>query len=202
MCSWGCSMGEQVPLLPGGESRPDHTTGERDGLDRYYTPDSVARDLVGYLPPMRDAMVLEPSVGGGSWVRALRGLAEPPAFIIGLDIDPGAPGLGICDVKKVGDFIGTARMEGYDAVVGNPPYRVAEEHVRHALTLAPVVAFLLRLAFLEGAGRAVFWREHPASRVVVLSRRPSFTGSGTDSCAYGFFVWDEAHDGPTELEIC
>jgi len=36
----------------------------------------------------------------------------------------------------------------------------------------------------------------------VLSERPSFTGKGTDSNAYGFFVWQNRRvKYPTRLEV-
>lgn len=104
--------------------------------------------------------------------------------------------------------IARAALEGWpfalrgapDWIVGNPPFTGAEAHVRMALREASVgVAFLLRLAFLESAARIPFWREHPAADVHVLSRRPSFTGSGTDSAAYGWFVWRRGYAGPTVL---
>ena len=85
-------------------------------------------------------------------------------------------------------------------VVGNPPFNEAEAHVRMALDTAQVgVAFLLRLAFLEGAKRRAFWTQHPAASVHVLVSRPSFTGGATDSAAYGFFVWRRNHVAPTAL---
>jgi len=86
-------------------------------------------------------------------------------------------------------------------VVGNPPYLAAEAHIRHALRLAPNVAFLLRLGFLESAKRLSFWGQHPPSEVHVLAQRPSFTGKGTDSAAYGWFVWRTGRAGPTVLHI-
>ena len=98
----------QLDLVPGSIRRPDHGSGERDALDRYYTPLPVARDLVLHLP-------------------------------------------------------GVTRS--------------------------------------EGRARRSFWAEHPASKVVVLSGRPSFTGAGTDSCAYGFFIWTWDHSGPAQLEV-
>lgn len=161
----------------------------RRPLDAYYTPDEVASQLVGTLGlgMRRGLEVLEPSVGGGAFVRALRSV-DDRCSITGIDCDPSAAGLPICDETWVGDFA-TYQGGPFDLVVGNPPYRDAEAHVRHALTLAPTVAFLLRLAFLESQSRYPLWRDHPASEVFVLSRRPSFTGGGTDATAYAFFIW-------------
>lgn len=180
--------------------RADHSAPGRDALDRYYTPRGVALSLIEHVPDLGlGGSILEPSAGAGAWVHAIR-LRWPKLYRVhGHDVDPGADGLRICDSSSVGDFL------DYDhhhiAIIGNPPYAHAEQHVRHALTLAPVVCFLLRLAFLEGQCRAWFWRDHPAAKVVVLSKRPSFTGGATDSCAYGFFIWDQRDPGPTELVV-
>jgi hypothetical protein len=127
---------------------------------------------------------------------ALNGVLRHNA--VAVDVNPYAAGLGLAGSHHVGDFLTVARPDT-DApiwVVGNPPYSHAIEHVEHAISLAlpghgPAggVAFLLRLAFLESRERAAFWRKHPPTEVHVLTRRPSFTGGKTDSCAYAFFVW-------------
>lgn len=169
----------------------------RDPLDRYYTPDELAAELLRYIPitPGADLRVLEPSVGGGAWVRAIeRDDAWDSAEVHVCDIDPQAPGLiHPRAVEAYGcGFLALCQDSRYDVILGNPPYRDAEAHVRWALDLAPqgVVAFLLRLSFLASMRRAKLWREHRLSRLVVLSSRPSFTGKGTDSSDYALFVWD------------
>jgi hypothetical protein len=163
----------------------------RDALDRYYTPDSVAMKLVAAIPELgvrvHPLTVLEPSCGGGAFMRAIRG-RWPDAQLSGVDADPDAPVRDNVGVT-IADFLTV--QQPYDLTIGNPPFNAAEEHVRHALKLSRVgVGFLLRLAFLESTKREAFWREHRPARVFVLSRRPSFTGGGTDSAAYGFFWWD------------
>jgi hypothetical protein len=182
---------------------PDHTTPGRESLDRYYTPQPVADALVRHLPPLgRVGYTLEGHAGDGAWIRALRTVCRLPVH--GLDLDPGAAGLTAADESAVGDFLEHDPALRPHAIVGNPPYRDAEAHVRHAIDLVGdggVVAFLLRLAFLESLQRRPLWADHPPYKVVVLSRRPSFTGGGTDSAAYGFFVWSEKHrcGRPTSL---
>jgi hypothetical protein len=82
------------------------------------------------------------------------------------------------------------------------PLPVAEKHMRRCLdVVAPGghVALLLRLAMLEGTERREFWLQHPARKVWPLSRRPSFTGSGSDATAYGWFWWTSGYTGPSEL---
>jgi len=186
-------------------ARPDVTdvadAERQSSFDAYYTPPLLADCLVDllYLPIWsawlgRKSRVLEPSAGGGAFVRALRRRGTP---VHALDVDPTAPGLHEATTHAVGDFLGWQGEA--DWVVGNPPYSDAEAHVRHALSISPRVAFLLRLAFLESAERLPLWSAHRPRRVYVLSERPSFTGGGTDSAAYGWFVWDGSPKR-TELE--
>ena len=170
----------------------------RRALDAYYTPDDLAEALVSVLPVQEWDTALEPSCGGGAFVRAMQ---RRKMQVLGMDIDGEAAGLRGLSHAIVADFL------AYDFayheplwVIGNPPFSDAEAHVRHALDVTDRhVAFLLRLAFLESRKRVPFWREHPPRKVWVLSERPSFTGGATDSCAYGWFWFDKEHRGPTEL---
>jgi hypothetical protein len=162
----------------------------RQRLDAYYTPDDVAARCVSVLD-VDPTTVLEPHVGGGAFARAVR-LRWPGAKLIGVDADPSAAGLDVCDERHVSDFLAWQPAVKPSLIVGNPPYADAEAHVRAALAMVAFggrVAFLLRLAFLEGKKRSAFWDQNPPSALHVLSARPSFTGGGTDSCAYALFVW-------------
>ncbi|MCH7806713.1 MAG: hypothetical protein IH995_06165 [Proteobacteria bacterium] len=91
-------------------------------------------------------------------------------------------------------------------IITNPPYHSAQGFVEKALEqVEKKVAFLLRLAFLEGAKRAnTIFSEIPPTKVWVFSERITFypkgqkpTGSGTT--AYAWFVWDKSKIGSTEL---
>lgn len=177
---------------------------ERVALDAYYTPDAVARACVATIAAdVRGTRCWEPHAGGGAFVRALNAAGAVAYYS---DINPDAPAYNAPDlVNGVGGghpiplpIPPCDAREGWTAgalirphwIVGNPPFNDAEAHVRMALDIAAVgVAFLLRLAFLESTKRLPFWRENPPAEVYVLSRRPSFTGGGTDSAAYGWFVW-------------
>lgn len=179
-------------------SAPKHQP-RREG-DTYYTPDDVAARCVRAIPGgVRGLRVWEPHAGGGAFARAL--VSAGAAWVLATDVDPEAVGrrCGTAGERPVGDFLTSDLATQVDWIVGNPPFTDAEAHVRHALALAPGVAFCLRFAFLESKKRAAFWREHPPAAVFVLSERPSFTGGGTDSAAYGFFVWHRHHIGPPVL---
>lgn len=164
--------------------------------DAYYTPPAVAEACVATLPSLAGLNVVEPSIGRGAFAEAC---IRAGAYVSGVDIDPDCPASDWMPVT-ICDFVdwspGGNRVDWF---IGNPPYKAAEEHVRHALEHAERgCAFLLRLAFLESVKRRPFWEEHPPSEVWVLDKRPSFTEDGkSDSAAYAWFVWftDRKHRG-------
>lgn len=92
---------------------------------------------------------------------------------------------------RIGDFLDLepAKLgDRFDLAITNPPYSLGMEMVRHSLGFADQVAMLLRLNFLASAERAPFMHQH-APDVYVLPNRPSFSGRGTDSIEYAWFVW-------------
>jgi hypothetical protein len=168
----------------------------RDKLDRYYTPDALAlaivravEDEVGRSRWDTIRRVIEPSVGGGAFLRAIPYL-WPRVEIRGYDVDATAPGLARCQEPVVGDWLAAGEIPGADLVIGNPPYRDAEAHIRVSLGRAPLVCLLLRASILGGQARRALWREHPPRRVWSVVGRPSFTGGGTDSSEYVVVLWD------------
>lgn len=155
--------------------------GIRDPLERCYTPDALAQACVDLLPEFdewrasgawtvgedgsivskydrphgwsrrRPLNVLEPSVGGGAFVRALhRRWPELRPSVRGVDQDRGAAGLRDCFSPVVGDFLALDFDVKWktDLVIGNPPFSSAEKHVERALMYSPIVAFVLPLAIL------------------------------------------------------
>lgn len=165
----------------------------RDPDDHYPTPPGLALAALR-LFPFQPKTILDPGAGTGVWGSVAREL-WPGAFICGVDNTfPDKP--PAYDLWRVHDYLSdeAAVYSGADLVVGNPPYRSAEEFVRQALRdVMPsgMIIFLLRLAFLEGQARmAGLWREWPPTSVHVLGKRPSFTGDGkTDATAYAVYVW-------------
>ncbi len=62
----------------------------------------------------------------------------------------GAPG-----VHEGIDFLmEPVACDGIDCIVTNPPFKLADEFIRHGLKLCPKVIMLLRWAYAEGAGRS------------------------------------------------
>ena len=167
---------------------------KRDPLDRYCTEDEVAFQCLTPID-VRGASVLDPSAGGGSFLRAAQ--RHGAKALTGIDVDPHAPGRAEFP-WQVADFLHTDPFFTVDCIVGNPPYRHAEEFVthsrrwaRHRPGIPSKVAFLLRLGFLAGQERRAFWNYNPPDQVIVLSEQPSFTGDGgTGATEYAWFIWN------------
>ncbi len=160
----------------------------RNKDDSYYTPDALAleccrvlaRDVVGTSP----RCILEPSSGGGAFVRAAD-TTWPAAEIAAVDVNPGQW------VQYVMPFE-SYPITDFDLIVGNPPYLLAEQHIRLAMSKLErggVLAFLLRVNFLGSRARAALWKDHPISSFYVIRPRPSFTGGQSDATEYALFVW-------------
>lgn len=160
---------------------------ERRENDAYFTPDALAHALVATLP-VAGKRRWEPHAGGGAFVRAIE---DHGGECAATDIN-GKWGPPV-------DFLTVAAPPACDWIIGNPPFRGFAAHVEHALDQAPNVAFLLRLAVMESAQRIECWRTWPLLRVYVLAERPSFTDGGTDSAAYGWFIFRRGYTGPAEI---
>lgn len=172
----------------------DVTGQPHDALDRFYTPDSLAVVCVRRLRSLSTfSHVLEPSVGGGAFVRALRGVV-PGVHVTGCDVDPGAR-FDLVDVGYEVDFVDFRPPVFYDAVVGNPPFSRAQEHVAAARRLSSMVGLILPMAILEGAsGWGAFLDERPFAVCHPIEGRP--WPKSVRGC--GFFVWIQ---GITEQRI-
>lgn len=161
----------------------------RDDLDRFYTTDRLARmcleRMLVDVPP--GGMVLEPSCGGGAFVRAAS-WRWPGVDVVALDVDPDADGFRFAEHGRVADFLTERPRELVSVVVGNPPFAGESrglEHVRRALMWGDVVGFILPIARAEGTGGwGEFLDEHPPVAVHPIAGRPWNVVRG---CA--FWVW-------------
>lgn len=93
-------------------------------------------------------------------------------------------------------------------IVTNPPFKLAEQFVAHALKLAErKVCILARLAWLEGIERRdTIFRVTPLARVHVFSKRLHMQRARAATkqdaggmIAFAWFVWDHQHKGPPTL---
>lgn len=173
---------------------------ERKPYDFYATPiDVVENFLKGYELPK--GSLLEPSAGNGNILQAIHNKLGENNDITALEIrEEESNNLSkLANSVIVGqDFLEyDFKNQKFDVIIGNPPYSKAKEFIEKCFELQSdngVVIMLLRTAFLESKSRFKFWQQHPLSELHVLSKRPSFTGKGTDATSYSWFVWDNRNN--------
>ena len=103
----------------------------------------------------------------------------------------------------------TKAPEGFECIVTNPPFKLAEQFVEKALELCPKVIMLLRLAFLESERRTNILEHSGLARVHVFRNRlpmmhregrgTKVSKANTSAMAFAWFVWDRTYYGPTQL---
>ena len=169
----------------------------RNEADFYATPLETVYALLDNWDGIKiDDVILEPSAGNGNIIRALKNRGYTN-FIEAVELRDNetdelmklADEVSICDFLK--DYHNTYK---YDVIIGNPPYSLAQEFIDKSLELlAPGgrLIFLLRTNFLESKKRFKWWQDKIPSGLYVLSKRPSFTGKGTDATSYSWFIWEK-----------
>lgn len=166
---------------------------ERRKNDFYETPEEVTRDFLFNHLEGEFKTILEPCAGTGEMVRVLREkypkskiyMNEPFNEVFQTQIG--------ADRFFYEEFQNLTRdnVPECDLIFTNPPYSQAQEIIEHALTTWPkaIVVMLLRVGLLESQKRHDWWQDKLPTELHILSKRPSFTGGGTDSACYAWFVW-------------
>ena len=170
----------------------------RSPYDFYPTPVDCTQKILSllWIHDFNPDYVFEPCAGDGAIVEILRQY-YPNAFIVANEIDEvhkpqlELAGWNHMTFKDILE-IPTENFQNYNLIITNPPFSLTQEIIDHILVGVrnsvnkPVVIMLLRLNFLGSQKR----QEHLPISVQVLSKRPSFTGKGTDSQEYAWFIWD------------
>ena len=130
--------------------------------------------------------VWEPCCGEGHISKVLLELGYNVKSSDLIDRDYGTPHI---------DFLSEASE--CDNIITNPPYKNALEFAQKAVELAGgKTALLLKLNFLEGQRRRLFFNKTPPVRVHVFSGRQTLMKNGDDysgrsgMMALAWFIWD------------
>lgn len=179
--------------------------GVRD-KDLYETPAECTRALLSVeaLPDL----IWEPACGPGAMIRELRAAGHA---CFGSDLgDYGSPDqdAALCDFRKVRAL---PLIDGVpaQAIVTNPPYKIADAFVTHALGFGVPVYMLLRTLFMAGANkrRRAANQTGRLARVHLIAPRPlpmhrdGWEGNKLDDSMqdYAWYVWLPDHQGPPTL---
>ena len=179
------------------------TSRDRVENDYYATQQSSVEDLL--LKENVHGRVLEPCVGGGHIADVLKTVADR---VDCTDlVDRGYDGTVVLD------FLEQNVSPIYDWVVTNPPYKLAQDFIEQSLRATKDgghVAMFLKIQFLEGNKRKLFFEETPPKTVYVFSKRqnPLRNGEALDekgkpwssTMCFAWFVWEKGYSGKTTIE--
>lgn len=172
-----------------------HTYQER-GDDVYFTPVEAVHALmkVEKLP----AKIWEPAAGSGNIAKTLRAAGHT---VYASDIADF--GCGLAGV----DFLTTKTILPVDAIVTNPPFKLAQKFIERGLEICPLVIVLLRLAFYESERRSKLLEESGLARIHVFRNRLPFMHrrgwqgpKASSAICFAWFVFDRNHSGPTTID--
>jgi len=174
---------------------------------------AVAREKDDFYPtppePTRALLSVE-----GNRLRAFQTIWEPAAGDGAMAREISAIGLDVFKSDLVDRECGAEIRSFYNfraddapsrAIVTNPPFNECNsgKWVRHALETcgAQYMALLLPLNWPGAESRSRLWANHTPARVHLMRWRIDFTGKGAPPMLNAWFVWDAAHQGPTELHM-
>jgi hypothetical protein len=169
------------------------------GDDAYMTPPCATEALLRHEKlPHR---LWEPACGDGTGI--LDVLRAAGHEVIGSDlVDNGRP-----DCFSRRDFLMERLPAGCEGIVTNPPYRLVEQFIAHALDLCPRVVMLLRLAFYESERRCALLEERGLERILCFRKRlPMMHRRGWEGrkansgMAFAWFCWARGYTGPTTIQ--
>ena len=171
-------------------------TNVRKPYDFYSTPIECVKTLLDNIDLYKYGnSVLEPSAGNGNICKVFKEY-YPNKDLTAVELREEEYN-NLCQLN-IDDVIINSYYnirDEYDIIIGNPPYSEAQEFIEHSFGLLKengILIFLLRTNFLESKKRYEFWKKHPLTKLYTLSKRPSFTGKGTDATSYSWFIWDNS----------
>ena len=172
---------------------------KRSAYDFYATPiECIEKLLDNFIIEKTNINILEPAAGNGNIIKVLKDKGTK-GNITAIEIRGEEYNnlIKLADKVIIDDFLQWNTNKNFDLIIGNPPFSLAREFLEKCFEISnekTIIVMLLRTSFLESKSRYDFWQKHPLSGLYVLSKRPSFTGKGTDATSYAWFIWNKSSD--------
>ena len=190
------------------KAAPGEVSGTRRDLDAYDTPPEVALACVewcrDHLELPETPLVLDPTAGGGPFAAAARS-TWPNSRVVAVDIrdvcKTSCEASGAIFACADALTLAPATTKRADLIITNPPFKLADELVRHLwanMKEGASLAFLLSVTFLgsddrwevSGDGSPIGLLKVAAlTYCVPIVPRPSFIGSTSPKFEAALFVW-------------
>jgi hypothetical protein len=203
-------------------SRKHGASSEANPLDQHFTPKPLAMAITEYLWAFGSTVnqVIEPSAGDGAFIAPIAQLFYGRLIAVEFDrklapklrsvVKKETGGTGkviIGDWEHVAKTNPILKRDGSTRriIIGNPPFKLAERHIRAGAKLLidnELQAHLLRLNFLGGKKRlkSRFWKDCGLYAVAPIIPRPSFSDDGrTDGTEYSVFVFKKGFTGTPQI---
>jgi hypothetical protein len=163
---------------------------ERDPHDFYPTPTATTLAMLRHIKVLRPFRlgepfdVWEPAAGEGHMVRAL----ESEGYRVTAS-DIVDRGYGFDEI----DFLRTT-VKRANFIVTNPPFKLADAFIEHALNILDVghLALILPSTFYHADGRLEAFRIYKPSLVLPFTWRIDSTGQGAPTLNMQWVVWSTA----------
>ena len=174
----------------------------RKPADLYPTPVDCTYSLIPHIADLLPygSRVLEPACADGQLSKALEKYGyKVHSYDLRPDVLYGRGGVDFLSDTELFDIDG-----GYDAVITNPPFVIADAFIRRSLEIAPVVVMLLKAQYWNTANRKQLFRDTKPIRELNLTWRPAFLEaergkSPLMDCMW--VVWQRGHDGLPTVDM-
>lgn len=171
---------KSIPSLSQSRAKPRkaHNSSKRVDKDFYPTPDWCIKGLMKLLQLKEGDVLLEPCIADGQ---------------IGNHFPEGHEKKW-AEIRLGVDYLAAEESFDADVIITNPPFSLFMEFIiasaARDLRMNGTMCYLLRLSALGSKERADFWRLFPATHIITLTPRPTFTDGGTDNSEYAWICWD------------
>lgn len=167
---------------------------ERQEKDLYETPSWVTKALIPYIPKRCHYHMLEPACGSGKMMNVLKDIVPEGGSLVGYDIDKGT------------DFLSTVDKRSHQAIITNPPFKLAKNFIEHSLETVRLqggfVAMLLPSDYDHAKTRQHLFSgcKQFSKRLVLTKRIVWFERPGAaPSSNHSWWMWDWYHSGPPAI---
>lgn len=163
---------------------------DRNATDFYPTPPEATLALIRFLEsvdpifsPSSFGTIWEPAYGDGAMAKVIDKCGYA---VFGTDLNMG----------EEFDFLKLKCPETISAIITNPPFSLADEFIRHAVSICEVVAMLHKSQLWHAKKRLEIYSNNPPSYVLTLTWRVDFlNGSkgGRPTMDVAWSVWLPGH---------
>ena len=168
--------------------------------DLYETPEVAVRALLRHWEPP-NAFVWEPCAGRGAISRIL----VHEGYIVSAQDLVDHPGKDDYIKTNIDFLMETTPPMANMTIITNPPYKLADQFIRHGLSLGCPFVALLRLMAIEGSRKSDIMAK--CSHIFAgIERLPMLHRDGwlgpkqvNSTIPYGWFVFNPEHNGDTIL---